>query len=281
MIKFSTKTNYTLVSAAQRVLFFFLSFFINDFTRVLVRRNGIIWNLNLEEVIDFLIFISGDFDRDGVRQFSKRISAEDYIIDIGANIGSFCLPVSKMLTNGKIWAIEPSDYAFSKLNKNVHLNMDLEGKISIHQGFITQKTKSKPDMVFASWNSQKDKERHENHQGIATSTDGAESWSLDDFVRSKMIRKVDWIKIDVDGFEKDVLFGSEEVIVKHQPKIFMELCEYSLQENNTSVEEILQWLENKKYVFYSQKGKPFKSITEIKSTIPDMGTTNIFAYPKE
>lgn len=281
MIKFSTKTNYKIVSQVQRVVLYVFSTLNKPIKQVQVNRNGLQWQLNLSEVIDFMIYFVGGFDKAGSKAFGKQLSKESIIVDIGANIGSFSLVASKYLgKQGQIIAIEPSAYAFQKFQDNLELNQSHSNKIIPVQAFITQNRYPVPEGIYASWDIQSETKRHTNHKGILTPTNGAISLSLDQLVERFDIKKLDWLKIDVDGFEKDVLLGGQHVFENHKPNVFMELCEYSLVEHNTSVEEILSFLIQFDYVFYSVKGRAFnQNITAIKKTIPKMGTINVFAYP--
>ena len=282
MIKFSTKTNYAIVSQVQRIVLLALKLVNKPVTEVQVKRNGIHWKLNLSEVIDFMIFFVGGFDKTSGKAFGRALKPNDTILDIGANIGSFALVASKYIGNkGRIIAIEPSIYAYNKFQENLDLNRDLGSKITPVQAFVTQNDYPIPEGVYASWDTLQHKQRHKNHKGILTPTSGAISMSLDQIVKHFRIDQLDWLKIDVDGFEKDVLLGGQQVFINHKPNVFMELCEYSLTEHNTSVEEILSFLIQFDYEFYSVNGKAFKQdIQAIRKTIPRMGTINIFAYPK-
>lgn len=282
MIKFSTKTNYKIVSQVQKIILFLFNCINKPIRDFKVKRQGIHWYLNLSEVIDFMIFLVGGFDKQGGKAFGIKLNPDDTIVDIGANIGSFSLVISKYLgDNGQVIAVEPSHYAYNKFKYNMSLNPILSKKIRPIQAFITRKQFPIPDGIHASWDIQSETPRHPNHKGIMTSTQGAIGLSLDQLVNQFKLKKVDWIKIDVDGFEKDVLLGGQFVFKHYRPNIFMELCEYSLVEHHTSIEEILSFLIQFNYHFFSVKGKEFgQDIRAIKKTIPNMGTTNIFAYQK-
>lgn len=69
-------------------------------------------------------------------------------------------------------------------------------------------------------------------QGGATNID---SFSYD---------KVDLLKIDVDGYDFKVLQGAEETIKKHRPKIYIELCQYTLSEQENSLKDVFEFLGN-------------------------------------
>src|SRR5688572_10184294 len=81
---------------------------------VRVRRQGIDWQLDLEEGIDFAIYL-GAYQRipDRVRQDWLRNGS--LAVDIGANIGAFSLPLVREIgEGGRVIAVEPTDYAFRK-----------------------------------------------------------------------------------------------------------------------------------------------------------------------
>ena len=69
-----------------------------------------------------------------------KLNEKLIIIDIGANIGSISLPLAKIFNKSKIFAIEPTNYAFKKLTKNLNLNKDLKKNISLNQVFLSKKT---------------------------------------------------------------------------------------------------------------------------------------------
>lgn len=282
MLKFSTRTNYRLVTTFQRAVILVFDLIRYDITKVQAKRNGINWSLNLNEVIDFMIYLTGNFDHSGVRAFSKKINSNDVIIDVGGNIGSFCLPVSKSINgNGKIISIEPSKYAFKKLKTNLSKNDIFKDKILPIQAFVTSDGKEVPEEVYASWNVLS-KDRHENHMGTLTPTVGATSFSLDELIMRKQMDRIDWIKIDVDGYELDVLNGSMGVIQRFKPGFFIELCHYSQIEFKSSVEKIVTFFEKHNYSFYDLAGKDLGTdLNQIEALIPKMGTTNVFVISND
>lgn len=282
MIKFSTKTNFRIVAFTQFFIVKIGRFFSKTPYRLSCKRQGIKWTLDLNEVIDFMIYFLGSFDKESINQSKKNIKPTDIILDIGANMGSYALPLSKSLNGqGKIYAFEPSEHIFKKLQKNIDNNPHLKSKIVPIQAFIQDFSMETPKEVYASWNMEKTIERHKNHQGVITSTSKAISMSIDQFVEKEQLKQLDFIKIDVDGYEKQVLWGAQKTLENWKPKIFLELCPYILEEHHTSVEELLTFLQNFGYEFHSSNlKKKFENIQQIEKQIPKMGTINIFALSK-
>ena len=124
-------------------------------------RNKIKWNLNLNEGIDLSIFLFGNSEKK-ILNLSKLFSKRNdplIIIDIGANIGSVSLILAKKFKDSKVYAIEPTNYAFNKLSTNLDLNDDLKDRVFLKQLFVSEN--KKPQKVWSSWNFEKSNNKHQ------------------------------------------------------------------------------------------------------------------------
>ena len=121
------KTKYKILIA--KILSKLLTIFISK--NQIVVRNEIKWNLDLNEGIDLSVYLFGTSERK-ISNLKKLLSKKDSsftVIDIGANIGSVSLLLAKILKNSKVFAIEPTNYAFNKLSNNLSLNKELKDKV--------------------------------------------------------------------------------------------------------------------------------------------------------
>ena len=121
-----------------KIISFFLTFFYKK--NQIHTKNKIKWCLDLNEGIDLSIFLFGTSEKK-INSLKKlfKLNEKLIIIDIGANIGSISLPLAKIFNKSKIFAIEPTNYAFKKLTKNLNLNKDLKKNISLNQVFLSKK----------------------------------------------------------------------------------------------------------------------------------------------
>jgi Methyltransferase FkbM domain len=55
------------------------------------------------------------------------------------------------------------------------------------------------------------------------------------------------IKIDVEGWELEVLKGTEDVLTRYSPKLFLSLHPEALAKLQTSIEAVQSWLEERGY----------------------------------
>ena len=198
------------------------------------RRNNIYWSLDLAQGIDFAIYLQGGFEPLTILSYKSIVKKNDVVLDIGANIGAHTLPLAAMVgENGRIIAFEPTDYAFTKLQVNLNLNKLLASRVTTVQALLVGNSKTeKPSSIPSSWSLEKESEDsiHPVHRGTYQSLHNAFVVRLDEWVSENKLERVDFIKIDVDGHEIDVIEGGYQVLDRFIPIIIMEFSEYIFEE---------------------------------------------------
>ena len=115
MIK--TKHKLKIASIIFKIIKFFVKIFDDkkDLHNLFIKRNGINWKLDLSEGIDLTIFLFGNSEKN-LNNLQKLLPIEKKLIfiDIGANIGSTSINLAAQFKNSKIYAFEPTYYAFNK-----------------------------------------------------------------------------------------------------------------------------------------------------------------------
>ena len=248
-----------------------------------VKRRGILWELDLVEGIDFSIFIFGLFEKETSKAIKRLVGINNIVIDIGANIGAHTLPVAKIVEkNGKVYAIEPTNYAYRKLTNNLLLNKYISGNVQADQVILTSDgSKERIKGLYSSWpllDAHKNSKRHSVHQGVLRSVDGAKEMTLDDYISVNNIISLDLIKLDVDGNELDVLSGAGNVLKKMKPVIIMELAPEQY-DNQSDFIKVVEMLTSFGYKYYSLNEKiqyPSDPYALIKN-IPKNGSINVVA----
>jgi FkbM family methyltransferase len=240
------KTKYKIY--VGKIISFFLKPFFSK-NKIFI-RNGIRWSLDLNEGIDLSIFLFGTSEKkikniEKFFKFNKKIT----VLDIGANIGSISLPIAKMFPESKVYAIEPTNYAFKKLTKNLSLNKNLNNNISLNQKFISKV--NRPKKVWSSWNFINKNKKHKKHFGSLKTIKKNSFISIANFINLKKIKKVDFIKLDVDGHELDVLKSGERFIKNKKPVIFMEIAPYLYPEFGYECSELIKYINKLGYSFYT------------------------------
>jgi FkbM family methyltransferase len=185
--------------------------------------------------------------------------------DVGANIGAYSFVAAACFEKKiNIFAFEPNYINFSKLCENIVLNkyskciIPLQVALSLESGV----------KVFNYNNLEPGGALHS--LGLPVDDKGNEydpvfeqrllSYSCDDIVAKFNMPDPDFVKIDVDGIELDILKGASEVLGRKNVKsIFIEINAESVNKD-----EINRFLSSKGYIksaefVHQYKGKPLSS----------------------
>jgi FkbM family methyltransferase len=243
-----------------------------------VKRRGIRWNLDLNEGIDFSIYLIGGFEPRTLRLYQKIIKPGYTVLDIGANVGSHTLPLARLVgNNGRVVAFEPTAFAYRKLIVNIGLNPELSPRIIPRQAMLVADSRSRllPGL-FSSWPLENSGDLHEEHKGRLMDTSGASVETIDDAVDRLNLSRIDFLKIDVDGYEYPVLKGGLQTLKIHKPSIIMEFAPYLIKlEEFCDMVELLLELGYRFHNANSMKQLP-SDAHALKNLIPPGASLNIY-----
>ena len=276
----STKSKILVARALSKPIIAIRSLFGLS-TTVVTTRRGLTWSLDLKEGIDLAIYLLGGFEVQTLRQYEKLVKEGDVVLDIGANIGAHTIPLAKLVgASGKVFAFEPTSYAFKKQQINVALNPVLISRISPHQIMLTATDSSLlPQTIYSSWPLETADDLHGIHRGRLMDTQDCLTTSLDTFVFGVEIKRIDIIKLDVDGNEFDVIVGARKLITKWKPKIMLELAPHVYDSSPHKFDQLLEDLWSMGYQLSNMStGKPLpKDSGSIRSIISKAGSLNALA----
>ena len=159
----------------------------------------------------------------------------DVCLDIGANIGAITIALAdKVGATGKVVALEPGPEFFRRLQWNINANPEISARVYLHNlGAANENTKLK-------W------QKSTNAPGTATtyahgmdpnaSTIDVPVVRLDDCGSIQKLSRVDFVKIDVDGIELDILKGAANMLARHKPIIYVETNMWNDELTKTAAE---------------------------------------------
>ena len=250
-----------------------------------VRRRGLTWRLDLREGIDFSIYLLGAFERSTVITLEKLVKSGDVVFDIGANIGAHTLGLARSVgPAGRVFAFEPTEFAFQKLQQNLSLNPELQARTFPRQLLLAASPMQEvPQEIFASWPLEKDGPVHPKHRGRPVSTRNAAVDTLDRFVARENLDRLNLIKIDVDGHELPVLQGGLTVLKQFRPVLLMEMSPYVHSEEHNSFPALVALLRDAGYAI--QHAATWARLPlqekELEALIPDGASINVIARCEE
>lgn len=240
---FSTSHKILIARCLSRLILFFRGLFGMPSDVVAVRR-GIRWSLDLKDGVDFAIFLLGGFEVRTLNRYKTLVKNGDVVLDIGANVGSHTLPLAELVGgNGRVIAFEPTAHAFAKQQRNISLNPALSPRIKACQMMLmATDADAMPEAIYSSWPLEAASDLHHEHHGRLMSTVGAGKSDLDGFLRTLDVGKVDFIKLDVDGNEFEVLRGARGTLAAYKPRVMLELAPYVYPDNPGDFDSLLRLL---------------------------------------
>jgi FkbM family methyltransferase len=223
--------------------------------RQIIVRDGINYDLDLAQGIDFAIYLGDIYERQTKAALRRLVTPGSLVLDIGANIGAHTLHLAKLVgPGGRIIAFEPTDFAFRKLGRNLELNPRLASRVTPCHCFLTGTDADQvPSAIYSSWPLAQEPGLHAKHLGREMRTEAAQARSLDSVLAELADRPVQLVKLDVDGFECDVLRGATTLLREVRPVFVMELAPYVLEERGTSLDELLSYFIPNGYKFYDER----------------------------
>ncbi|MCW8964856.1 MAG: FkbM family methyltransferase [Gammaproteobacteria bacterium] len=174
---------------------------------------------NTQNLIDRKVLFSGCHECDVlafIRDFMAMLD-KPVCIDIGANIGHHALFMSKHAN--KVLAFEPYGPVRQSLQEKLELNHI--SNVDIYPVALGEKNESKQffappegnlgmgSFVEEFSNANRSDEKLDVRRG-------------DDFFAELGIERADFIKLDVEGFEKEVLSGAQETLARLRPVVLFE-----------------------------------------------------------
>jgi FkbM family methyltransferase len=158
------------------------------------------------------------------------------VVDIGSNNGQIAVEFAHIVGDeGKVFCFEPQRIIFQQLCGNVFFNgLDNVYCWNVAIGDHNGET----SVQKIDYHNQDEVNFGDVHIGWETYEEKVDLRTLDSF----NLDKVTVIKIDVQGFERQVLLGAKETITKWRPILFIEIEENQLQLYGESSESVIKLL---------------------------------------
>jgi FkbM family methyltransferase len=239
----------------------------------IVKRDGIFFEIDLTKTIDFGIFMGG-WENSTLDFLKKTLKPGDVVIEVGANIGAHTLLMAKLVgVNGCVIAIEPTQYGRRKLSRNIALNPDLKNIRIISSVISSEKIEMPSLSINPSWSLSGDKEPEILYKPMIS--------TVDSIYDDQKLSRVDLLKVDVDGYDFKVLQGSCGVLENNKPMVFCELCEYSLNENGASLNDLFDLMSNYGYVCKHEDDGSLLDATTVKRLVKLEKSINGIFIPQQ
>lgn len=187
---------------------------------------------------NYLDHIQGTFEPSMVELFDTLVKPAHTVLDIGANIGCTSILFGDRVQ--RVISFEPSPSTFRLLQTNVQAAG--LSNVTMHNVGLGRSA-GRCELTFSSDNRSGGFVSNKTQASAGHQVESIEIARGDDFLRQAGIGMVDFIKIDVEGFERDVIEGLRETLEACRPSVALELNHWCLNVlQRMSVPDFLDFL---------------------------------------
>ena len=206
-------------------------------------KNGIAFNIakNRFSASNTLVF-QRNYEINETKLVKGLVKPGWTVIDIGANFGWYSIHFSQLVgPSGKVFSFEPIPDSYEELNSNMQLNSCQNMKT------FNTALGNRDDLVSFGI--------PEIDGGLSASSQflkcnkqiQATMCRLDNVIEEKNITNVDFIKVDIEGGELDMLYGAEKLLEQFRPNIMIEIVDVHCHRFGYSPNDVYQFLLSKGY----------------------------------
>lgn len=210
----------------------------------------------LSDHIQGRIYFMGAYEPIETYVFTNLIEPNAVIIDAGANIGSYSLFCSSKASSGHVYSFEPIEINIKQIKENIRLSN--KKNITVVEKGLWNKNET---LTFSIEKSS------ENNLGTFTASSLKNSdmeikckvVTLDSFVDENNIKRLDYIKMDIEGAELFALKGALSTVKKFRPTILMEINKVACERFNYKCQDLFEILKEFNYKVFKIESLPANS----------------------
>jgi FkbM family methyltransferase len=232
--------------------------------------DGLIVDLILGNDQSRCLYVSGSFEPNEFWFLGTLLRPGMCFVDVGANEGFYTLfAARRVMPDGRVYAFEPSPREAARLENNILINRLANVRV-FREGLAEQSGTAVLHVADPEHNGQNTLGTF-GHPGVECADNVQVALTNLDLVRDKgEIVRVDVLKMDVEGAEMRVLRGAARTLQLDKPVLLMELFDAALRGQNSSADEVLDFLRNlgfRIFEFDPASGKPVPSAAPRSSNI--------------
>lgn len=232
---------------------------------------------NLRSIVTSMLLAEGDWFEAEIEFWRDQIQPGMTVIDVGANVGVYTFSAARRVgSTGRVLAVEPFSGCIQCLQETCRVNQ--LPWVSVCAGAASDRNTTLRLSLRSA--SELNRVLAEDEELESDRFEEIPCYTLDHLIEQEHLQRVDWLKIDAEGHELQVLQGSDRLLTEFAPNILYENVAgdnaYDLASNNTVVAEFLisKGYQLFRYHPYLQKLSPIESIHDLR------GNLNIIAIPK-
>ncbi len=236
---------YSKIKSRLRRSYLKIKYMVGIKNTILRLSNGSRFLLKNNDDICMEIYDEEQFEKRFVNLFSDSVKEGAVIIDIGSNLGYFTvLAASRTKNSGKVYSVEIN----TELIKHQQKQLALNGFKNVE---LINTAVSDAECVLPFYLAPEQFYGHsslkQNSTFVPEKVIEVQCTTLDQLVSRNNIKRIDIIKIDVEGAEFNVLKGAESTLRTFRPTIFFESADELTEGFNYTTSDLICYLKGFDY----------------------------------
>ena len=195
--------------------------------------------LQLATAYRWFLSVENDLDHMGMGDPSV-------VFDVGAHLGQTALHFRKSFPSASIHCFEPTDDNFAKLKANT------KGKrlIRINQFALGS---ARTSVIMKTGQSDQTHQVIRNHEKTPANEEmpRVRMETIDAYMIDEGVANIDLLKIDVEGYELDVLRGAKDALESRKIKAILAECDFDRKDTqHTYFNDLWDYLRSKNFSFF-------------------------------
>jgi FkbM family methyltransferase len=193
--------------------------------------NGCLFKLYPNQYLDYVKFF--ELNVEDRSKLYELISPGSIVLDVGTNNGETLIEIARRNLTGKNYGFEPNELMFSRALENIKLNNITNVNL---QNIGLGKDEETAYLAVPGENMGSAYKDTANKSGVKMAIKVMDNLSLP--------RPINLIKIDVEGFEREVLLGANNIIKEDKPILYHEVNSNHLSRSGTTISSLFDLLIN-------------------------------------
>lgn len=185
-------------------------------------------------------YFESDYESENVAFIKESCKPGMTVLDIGAHLGLMSVTISQLVgKNGRIYCFEPTPNTYKILTKIIELN-GAENIVTPVNAAVAKEEGTMDFYLASDEGSNSNSLVSKNHRDRVPVKINVTT--IDSFVQKHSLTQLDFLKIDAEGSEYEVLLGGLNSFTRFNPKIILALHPPLIENNNQNIEDIYNLL---------------------------------------
>ena len=198
----------------------------------------------------------------------------DFVIDIGAHLGDTTVPMALAAgKEGTVLALEPNRYVFKVLEKNASLNAGLTHIIPLNIAATAadgQFSFNYSDASFCNGGFLSQREKLDQHHKYTLQVEGRNLENILEKEYASLLPKLSLIKVDAEGYDKEIIKTLTHTISTYRPKILSECNQFLTRTEREELFDVMTRFNYKLFKIEEDETTAFTSVADTALSKDDM-----------